>query len=67
MSSVVSFKAPEEMLEDIDEAVESGNFTSRGELLRTLVRNLENKNLSDKARKDIEESREQEVRPIDEL
>jgi Arc/MetJ-type ribon-helix-helix transcriptional regulator len=67
MSSVVSFKAPEDMLEDIDEAVEAGNFTSRGELLRTLVRNLENRKLSDKARKDIEESRKQEGRPIDEL
>lgn len=67
MSSVVSFKAPEDMIDELDESVERGNFTSRGELLRSLVRNLENKKLSERAKKDIEEAREQEGKPIDEL
>lgn len=67
MSSVVSFKAPEDMIEELDESVEKGNFTSRGELLRSLVRNMENKKLSEKAREDIEAAREQEGQPIDEL
>jgi len=67
MSSVVSFKAPEDMIEDLDKSVEEGNFTSRGELLRSLVRNIENKKLSKKARKDIEESRDQEGKPLDDL
>ena len=67
MSKVVSFKAPEDMIEDLDKSVEEGNFTSRGELLRSLVRSTENKKLSEKARKDIEEARDQEGRPLDEL
>ncbi|QGA80747.1 ribbon-helix-helix domain-containing protein [Candidatus Nanohalobium constans] len=67
MSSVVSFKAPEDMIEELDESVEEGNFTSRGELLRSLVRNMENKKLSEKAKEDIEEARDQEGQPIDEL
>lgn len=67
MSSVVSFKAPEDMIEELDESVEKGNFTSRGELLRNLVRNMENKRLSERAKKDIEEARKQEGKPIDEL
>ena len=67
MSKVVSFKAPEDMIEDLDKSVEDGNFTSRGELLRSLVRSTENKKLSEKARKDIEEARDQKGRPLDEL
>lgn len=67
MGSVVSFKAPEEMKQSIDRAVEEGNFTSRGEFLRSLVRNTEHRKLSDKARKDIEKAREQEGKPLDEL
>lgn len=67
MSKVVSFKAPEDMVKDLDKSVEEGNFTSRGELLRSLVRSTENKNLSEKARKDIEEARDQEGKPLDEL
>jgi len=59
MSSVVSFKAPEDMVEELDESVEKGNFTSRGELLRNLVRNMENKKLSEEAKKDIEKARQQ--------
>jgi Arc/MetJ-type ribon-helix-helix transcriptional regulator len=67
MGSVVSFKAEEDMIEQIDKSVESGNFTSRGELLRSLVRSMENKKLSKKAKKDIEDGRSQQGKPIDEL
>jgi Arc/MetJ-type ribon-helix-helix transcriptional regulator len=67
MSKVVSFKAPDEMVENIDESVEKGNFTSRGEFLRNLVRNIEDKRLSQEAKEDIEEARNQEGKPIDEL
>lgn len=67
MSKVVSFKAPEDMVEELDKSVEDGNFTSRGELLRSLVRSTENRKLSEKAREDIEEARDQEGRPLDEL
>jgi Arc/MetJ-type ribon-helix-helix transcriptional regulator len=67
MGKVVSFKAPEDMIEDLDKSVEEGNFTSRGELLRSLVRSTENKKLSEKAREDIEDARDQEGRPLDEL
>jgi len=67
MSKVVSFKAPEDMVEELDKSVEDGNFTSRGELLRSLVRSTENRKLSEKAREDIEDARDQEGRPLDEL
>lgn len=67
MGSVVSFKAPEEMVEELDKSVERGNFTSRGELLRSLIRNMEHKKLSEKAKKDIEEARDQEGKPLDDL
>jgi len=67
MSKVVSFKAPDNMVEELDKSVEEGNFTSRGELLRSLVRSTENRKLSEKAREDIEEARDQEGRPLDEL
>jgi Arc/MetJ-type ribon-helix-helix transcriptional regulator len=67
MGKVVSFEAPDEMVENIDESVEKGNFTSRGEFLRNLVRNIEDKRLSQEAKEDIEEARNQEGKPIDEL
>ena len=41
MSKVISFKVPEGMAEEIDEAVERGNYQSRGEFLRALVRSFE--------------------------
>lgn len=63
----MSFKAPDNMVEELDKSVEEGNFTSRGELLRSLVRSTENRKLSEKAREDIEEARDQEGRPLDEL
>ncbi|MFB6089397.1 MAG: ribbon-helix-helix domain-containing protein [Candidatus Aenigmatarchaeota archaeon] len=67
MSKVVSFKAKKDMIDEIDRAVERGNFTSRGEFLRSLVRNVKQKELSRQAKEDIEESREQEGRSLDEL
>ncbi len=67
MSKVISFKVPEDMAEEIDKEVKEGNYQSRGEFLRALIRKLERKKLSEKAKKDIEEARKQEGRPIDEL
>lgn len=67
MSKVVSFKAEDDMVKEIDRAVEGGNFTSRGEFLRSLLRNLEEKKLSEQAKKDIEEARKQEGIPLNEL
>lgn len=66
-SKVISFKAPEEMVGEVDEAVEKGNYTSRGEFLRALLRNVEQRRLSEKAKMDIEEARKQEGKPLDEL
>lgn len=63
----VSFKATKEQIERIDEAVESGRFTSRGEFLRSLLRKVEDAELSERAKQDIEEARKQEGEPIDEL
>ncbi len=66
-SKVVSFKAPEEMVEEIDSYVEEGNYTSRGEFLRSLLRNVERRKLSEEAKKSIEKARKQESEPIDDL
>lgn len=66
-SKVISFKAPKEMVGEVDEAVERGNYTSRGEFLRALLRNIEQNKLSKKARKDIEEARKQEGKPLNGL
>ncbi len=40
MSKVISFKVPDTMAEEIDDAVEKGNYQSRGEFLRALVRSF---------------------------
>lgn len=66
-SQVISFKAPKEMVGEVDEAVKQGNYTSRGEFLRALLRNVEEKKLSNKAKKDISEARKQEGKPLNEL
>lgn len=63
----VSFKATKEQIELIDRAVESGRFTSRGEFLRSLLRRVEDVELSEEAKRDIEEARKQEGKPLDEL
>ncbi|MEA1904687.1 MAG: type II toxin-antitoxin system ParD family antitoxin [Candidatus Hadarchaeota archaeon] len=63
----VSFKATKEQIELIDRAVESGRFTSRGEFLRSLLRKVEDVELSEEAKRDIEEARKQEGKPLDEL
>jgi len=63
----VSFKATKEQIELIDRAVESGRFTSRGEFLRSLLRKAEDAELSEMAKRDIDEARKQEGRPLDEL
>lgn len=67
MTHVVSFKATEKQIKAMDATVKSGDFTSRGELLRALLRKLEYKRLSEVAKRDIEEGRKQEGRPLNEL
>lgn len=67
MTEVVSFKATEKQIKGIDRAVKEGGFTSRGEFLRTLLRQVEHKRLSEEAKKDIDEARKQEAKPLDEI
>jgi len=66
-TKTISFRAKEDQVELLDELVEKGNYTSRGELLRNLLRNIEKKELSDKVKEEIETAREQEGRPLDEV
>ena len=67
MAQVVSFKAPKEMVREIDEFVRAGNYLSRGEFLRALVRSIiETKELSEEAKKSIEKARKQKDIPLDE-
>jgi len=66
-TETVSFKAPEDMVEKIEQAVEDGNYTSKGEFLRDLIRNVERRKLSRKAQQDIDQARGQDSRSIDEL
>ncbi len=66
-TKTISFRAKEEQVKLLDELVEKGNYTSRGELLRNLLRNIEKKELTDKVKKEIETAREQEGRPLDEV
>ncbi len=40
MSKVISFKVPDGMAREIDKAVKKGNYQSRGEFLRALVRSF---------------------------
>lgn len=66
-SKNVSFKATKEQIKLIDNAVKSGRFTSRGEFLRSLLRKVEDAELSEMAKRDIDEARKQEGKPLDEL
>jgi len=66
-TKTISFRAKEDQVELLDELVEKGNYTSRGELLRNLLRNIEKKELTEKVKKEIETAREQEGRPLDEI
>jgi len=66
-TNVVSFKTTEKQIREIDRAVNEGGFTSRGEFLRALLRQVEHKRLSEEAKNDIEEARKQEARPLDEI
>ncbi|MFO8110563.1 MAG: hypothetical protein R6U17_08640 [Thermoplasmata archaeon] len=56
----------EERIKLIDELVERGHYTSRGELLRNLLCNIEKKEFSGKVKREIEIARKQEGRPLDE-
>lgn len=66
-TETVSFKAPEDMVRTIEQAVEDGNYTSKGEFLRDLIRNIEHRKLTDQARDDIKEARQQDSQSIDDL
>jgi len=66
-TKTISFRAKEDQVELLDELVEKGNYTSRGELLRNLLRNIEKKELTEKVKKEIETARGQEGRPLDEV
>lgn len=66
-TQTVSFRAPDDMVEHIEQAVEDGNYTSKGEFLRDLVRNVEFRPLSNDARDDIRTGRQQDGIPLDEL
>ncbi len=63
----VSFKAPEDMIDTIDQAVEEGNYTSRGEFLRDVLRNIEIRPLSEEAKDRIQKGRQDDPIPLDEL
>ncbi|MDP6156445.1 MAG: ribbon-helix-helix domain-containing protein [Candidatus Thermoplasmatota archaeon] len=66
-TKTISFRATEDQIHLIDRLVEDGDYTSRGELIRSLLRKIEEKELSDRAKKDIEEARKQKGRPLDDL
>ena len=66
-TKTISFKATDEQVKFIDEMVTEGHYTSRGELLRSLIRKVENKRLSEKAIKYIEEARQQKGRKLDDI
>ncbi len=59
-TKTISFRATEEQVEMIERNMEKGNYTSKGEFLRTLLRNVEEKKLSEKAKKKIRKSRMEE-------
>ncbi len=63
----ISFRATEDQVKLIDELVEKGDYTSRGELIRNLLRNIEQKEISDQVKKDIEIARKQEGMPLDDI
>lgn len=66
-TKTISFRATNDQIKLIDELVEKGDYTSRGELLRNLLRNIEEKELSDEVKKRIEIARKQEGRPLDDI
>ncbi len=66
-TKTISFRATNDQIKLIDELVEKGDYTSRGELLRNLLRNIEKKELTDKVKKEIEIARKQEGRPLDDI
>ena len=66
-TKTISFRATNDQIKLIDELVEKGNYTSRGELLRNLLRNIEEKELSDKVKREIEIARKQDGIPLDDI
>ena len=66
-TKTISFRATDGQIHLMDRLVEEGDYTSRGELIRSFLRNVEEKELSERAKKDIEEARKQKGRPLDDL
>lgn len=66
-TKTISFRATDDQIHLIDRLVENGDYTSRGELIRSLLRKVDEKELSERAKKDIEEARKQKGRPLDDL
>ncbi len=59
-TKTISFRATEEQVKMIERNMEKGNYTSKGEFLRTLLRNVEEKKLSEEAKKKIRKARGEE-------
>ncbi len=67
-TATISFKATEGQVRELDRFVREGHFTSRGEYLRSLLREELETELSEVAIKDIEHARKEKGGvPIDEL
>lgn len=49
MSQLVEFKCPQKLVNDFDETVKRLGFTNRSEALRTIMRNLVEKNKKEEA------------------
>ena len=58
-TKTVSFKATEEQVKQISQAVDMGNYTSKGEFLRSLLRKELRPELTRETIQRIEEGREQ--------
>ncbi len=59
-TKTISFRATEKQAKMIEEKAKSENYTSKGEFLRDLLRNVEEKELSKEARRKINKAREEE-------
>lgn len=58
-TKTVSFKATDEQVKEIDKEVEEGNYTSRGEFLRDLLREKMEPELTEEAVNRINKARKQ--------
>lgn len=58
-TKTISFRATEAQVKIIERSMRKGKYTSKGEFLRSLLRNVEEKELSEEARERIEKAREE--------